>query len=174
MISSPKITLLSMLTALAVILSVVESLYINVGIPGVRLGLANILILLILYELVLKEALEVNIFRILISNIFTGSIFGIGFLMSLVGAIFSFVAMMIFYLFLKKFSIIGVSVIGSLFHLFGQILVAMLYVESVFGVLNYFAIIGISGVVTGIIVGIVVQLIQKTKVIEKYKKKYKL
>lgn len=174
MVTTPKIALLSMLTALAVVLSVVESLYINVGIPGVRLGLANIIILLTLYELGPKEALEVNLFRIFIASIFTGSIFGMGFLMSIVGAIFSFIAMLIFYLFLKKFSLIGVSVIGSLFHLFGQILVAMLYIDSFLGVLNYFAIIGISGVVTGILVGIIVTLIQKTKVIEKYKKRYKL
>ena len=89
-------------------------------------------------------------------------------------SISSFIAMLMFYLFLKKFSLIGVSVIGSLFHLFGQILVAMLYIESFLWVLNYFAIIGISGVVTGILVGIIVTLIQKTKVIEKYKKRYKL
>ena len=173
MSTTPKITLIAVLTALAVVLSVVESFIPSIGIPGVRLGWANILILLTLYELGPKEALEVNILRIFISNIFRGAIFGMGFLMSISGAIFSFLAMLLFYLLIRKFSIIGVSVIGSLFHLVGQILVAMIYIGSSL-IIYYLPVIGISGVITGIIVGIVVRLIQKTKVVEKYKKRYNL
>ena len=80
--------------------------------------------------------------------------------------------MIIFYLLIKRFSIIGVSVIGSIFHVSGQILIAMLYLGTAYIVL-YLPIIAISAIITGVFVGIVTQLIIKTGVIKKQREKYK-
>ncbi len=79
--------------------------------------------------------------------------------------------MIVFYLLIKKFSIIGVSVIGSLFHVFGQILVAMFYLGSAY-VIYYLPIISISAIITGVLVGITARLIIRTGVIKKQKERY--
>ena len=79
--------------------------------------------------------------------------------------------MILLYLVIKKFSIIGVSVIGSLFHVTGQIIIAMIYMGSVY-VVYYLPIIALSALITGIIVGFVAKAIIKTGVIKKQREKY--
>ena len=111
-----KIALLGVLTAAAIVISIIESFIPSIGIPGVKLGLANIVILIILYELGIVDAIVVNLLRVLMTAALRGTIFSMGFLMSLTGAIFSLTVMILFFVLIKKFSIIGVSVIGSLFH----------------------------------------------------------
>ena len=167
-----KIALLGVLTAAAIVISIIESFIPSIGIPGVKLGLANIVILIILYELGIVDAIVVNLLRVLMVASLRGTIFSMGFVMSLTGAIFSLTIMIVFYLLIKKFSIIGVSVIGSIFHVTGQILIAMLYLGTTYIVL-YFPIIGVSAIITGIFVGIVTKLIIKTGVIKKQREKYK-
>ena len=92
--------------------------------------------------------------------------------MYLTGAIFSLGIMILFHLLIKKFSIIGISVLGAVFHVIGQILIAMLYLQTAY-IWFYLPIIGISAVVTGVFVGIIAQLVIKTGVIRKQKEKYK-
>lgn len=167
-----KIALLGVLTAAAIVISILESFIPGVGIPGVKLGLANIVILVILYEIGVLEAIAVNIFRVVMASALRGTIFSMGFLMSLTGAVFSLTVMIVFYLLIKKFSIIGVSVIGSIFHVTGQILVAMLYLGTAYIVL-YLPVIAISAIITGVFVGVVAQLIIKTGIIKKQREKYK-
>ena len=167
-----KIALLGVLTAAAIVISILESFIPGVGIPGVKLGLANIVILVILYEIGILEAIAVNIFRVVMTAALRGTIFSMGFLMSLTGAVFSLTVMIVFYLLIKKFSIIGVSVIGSIFHVTGQILIAMLYLGTVYIVL-YLPFIAISAIITGVFVGVVAQLIIKTGIIKKQREKYK-
>ena len=167
-----KIALLGVLTAAAIVISILESFIPGVGIPGVKLGLANIVILVILYEIGILEAIAVNIFRVVMASALRGTIFSMGFLMSLTGAVFSLTVMIVFYLLIKKFSIIGVSVIGSIFHVTGQILVAMLYLGTAYIVL-YLPVIAISAIITGVFVGVVAQLIIKTGIIKKQREKYK-
>lgn len=164
MLTTRKIVIISLLSAIAIVLSVVEGFIPSFGIPGIKLGLANIIILLSMYEIGIKEALIINVVRILLGNILRGRIFDIGFLMSFTGATLSFLIMMVFCLWVKRFSIIGVSVIGSFFHIFGQVLVAMIYLESGY-ILYYLPFLGISALVTGIFVGLVALLIQKSKII---------
>jgi heptaprenyl diphosphate synthase len=94
-----------------------------------------------------------------------------GFFMSLTGAAFSLGIMILFYLLIKKFSIIGVSVIGSLFHVIGQILIAIFYLGTGY-IIYYLPIISISAIVTGVLVGITSKLIIKTGVIKKQKERY--
>ena len=94
-----------------------------------------------------------------------------GFLMSLTGAIFSLTIMIVFYVLIRKFSIIGVSVIGSIFHVTGQVLIAMAFLGSAYVVL-YLPFIAISAIITGVLVGIVAQVIIKTGIIKKQRQKY--
>lgn len=166
-----KMALLGVLTAAAIVIAILESFIPSVGIPGVKLGLANIVILVILYELGIVEAIIVNLLRVLVVGLVRGTFLSMGFLMSLSGAVLSLTIMIIFYLLVKKFSIIGVSVIGSIFHVSGQILIAMLYLGTAYIVL-YLPIIAISAIITGVFVGIVAQLIIKTGIIKKQREKY--
>ena len=166
-----RIALLGVLTAGAVVIAIIESFIPSIGIPGVKLGLANIIILITLYELGVLEAIEVNLIRVVVVGLVRGTFLSFGFLMSLTGAVLSLGVMILLYLLTKKFSIIGVSVIGSLFHVIGQILVAMIYLGTAYIVL-YLPIIGLSAIITGVIVGIIAQLVIKTEIIKKQKEKY--
>ena len=166
-----KMALLGVLTAGAIVIAILESFIPSVGIPGVKLGLANIVILIILYELGVVEAIIVNLLRVLVVGLVRGTFLSMGFLMSLTGAIFSLGIMVLFYLLIKKFSIIGVSVIGSLFHVFGQVLIAMFFLGTAY-IFLYLPIIAISAIITGVFVGIAAKLIINTGVIKKQREKY--
>ncbi len=166
-----KMALLAVLTAGAIVIAILESFIPSIGIPGVKLGLANIVILVILYELGIIEAVVVNLLRVLVVGLVRGTFLSMGFFMSLTGAVLSLGIMILFYLLIKKFSIIGVSVIGSIFHVTGQILIAMIYLGTAYIVL-YLPIIGLTAIATGIFVGIVSQLIIKTGIIKKQREKY--
>ena len=166
-----KMALLGVLTAGAIVIAILESFIPSIGIPGVKLGLANIVILIILYELGIVEAITVNLLRVLVVGLVRGTFLGMGFFMSLTGAVFSLGIMILFYLLIKKFSIVGVSVIGSIFHVGGQILIAMVYLGSAYIVL-YLPVLAISAIITGVFVGIIAKLIINTGIIRKQKEKY--
>ena len=166
-----KIAITGILTAGAIIVGIIESFIPSIGIPGVKLGLANIVILITLYELGILEALFVDLARVFIVGLLRGTIFTMGFFMSLTGAILSLGIMILFYLLIKKFSIIGVSVVGAIFHVIGQILVAWLFLSTPY-ILYYLPVIAISAIVTGVGVGVVANLVIKTGVIKKEKEKY--
>ena len=166
-----KMALLGVLTAAAIVIALLESFIPSIGIPGVKMGLANIVILIILYELGIWEAGVVNLLRVLVVSLARGTFLSMGFLMSLTGAALSFGIMVLFYLLIKKFSIIGVSVIGSVFHVTGQIIIAMIFLGSAY-IFLYLPIIAISAIITGVFVGIIAQLIIKTGIIRKQREKY--
>ena len=102
-----KMALLGVLTAAAIVIAILESFIPSIGIPGVKMGLANIVILIILYELGIWEAGVVNLLRVLVVSLARGTFLSMGFLMSLTGAALSFGIMVLFYLLIKKFSIIS-------------------------------------------------------------------
>ena len=163
--------LLGVLTAAAIVIAILESFIPSIGIPGVKMGLANIVILIILYELGIWEAGVVNLLRVLVVSLVRGTFLSMGFLMSFTGAVLSFGIMVLFYLLIKKFSIIGVSVIGSVFHVTGQIIIAMIFLGSAY-IFLYLPIIAISAIITGVFVGITAKLIIKTGIIRKQREKY--
>ena len=167
-----KMALLGVLTAGAIVIAILESFIPSIGIPGVKLGLANIVILVILYELGVVEAIIVNLLRVLVVGLVRGTFLSMGFLMSLTGAVLSLGIMILFYLLIKKFSIIGVSVIGAVFHVFGQILIAMIFLGTAY-IFLYLPIVAISAIITGVFVGIVAKLIINTGIIKKQREKYK-
>lgn len=150
-----KIAQLGVLTTLALILSYVESLIpVIVGIPGVKLGLANLVIVFMLYRMNVKDSLLVSIMRILLSGFLFGNMMSIVF--SLVGTLFS-IGIMYLMKKLDGFSILGVSVAGGCMHNLGQLCVSAFVVQTA-RLIYYFPVLMVSGVLTGFLIGILVRL----------------
>ena len=166
-----KIALLGVLLAATIVIAILESFIPSFTIPGIKLGFANIVILVTLYEVGILEAVFINVVRVFVVAFVRGTFLSMGFFMSLAGAFMSLGVMILLVLLIKKFSIIGVSVIGALFHVTGQILVAMIYMGSLY-VVFYLPIIALSAVITGVIVGLVASAIIRTGVIKKQREKY--
>ena len=148
-----KITRLSMLLAISVVLSLIESLIplLNGIIPGIKLGFANIVILFTLYTFSLKDAFIISILRVFLVGILRTGVFSITFFFSLFGALLCFLFMYMFKIF-TKLSIVCVSIIGSVMHTIGQIIIAVIFLSNV-NILYYLPILLITSIVTGIIVG---------------------
>ena len=127
-----KIALLGVLLATTIVIAILESFIPSFTIPGIKLGFANIVILVTLYELGIWEAVFINVVRVFVVALVRGTFFSMGFFMSLTGAFMSLGVMILLVLLIKKFSIIGVSVLGALFHVTGQILIAMAYMGSAY------------------------------------------
>ena len=153
-----KIAFLGMFAAFAMILSFVEmQIPAFVAIPGIKLGLPNIAVVLILYKIGSKEAVTCSFVRILLSNILFGSL--VSFLYSAAGAALSLTAMII----MKKmnmFSVVTVSVVGGVTHNMAQIVVACLITETA-QLLYYLPVLIISGLIAGIIIGMIAALSYK-------------
>ena len=147
-----KLTLLSVLTAAALILSYAESVLppIFPTVPGIRVGLPNIVIIFVLYRMDVRSAISVSLVRIVIAALLFGS--PISFVYSLAGAFLSLTVMAL----LKKLNIlsaVGVSVAGGIFHNMGQILAAILLLQTV-QIGYYFLILAITGTVSGLFIGL--------------------
>lgn len=147
-----KVAYFGVFTALALIFSYVESLIpINLGIPGVKLGFANLIIVIALYKMSIKGAYILSVVRIVLAGFMFGNLFAI--LYSLSGGMLSLTIMCI----LKKtnkFSVFGVSMAGGVFHNIGQLLMAAIVLESV-SIGYYFPVLLLSGLVTGFVIGVV-------------------
>lgn len=146
----------ALLAALALIFSYIETLIpMNFGIPGIKLGIANLVVIIALYYLGPRYAFVINLIRVLVAGLLFTGLFGC--LFSLAGAILSFVTMLL----AKKtglFSVTGVSICGGVFHNLGQILVAAFLIDSL-KIFAYFPVLIISGVISGAIIGIIAHLI---------------
>ncbi|ONI46579.1 heptaprenyl diphosphate synthase [Candidatus Epulonipiscium fishelsonii] len=149
---------LGMMVTLALIFSYIEVLIpIQLPIPGVKLGLANVVIVVVLYKWGIKEAFLVSTIRVILSGFLFGNPMMI--LYSLAGCTLSIFIMALVY---RKniFSIMGVSILGAIFHNIGQTLVAIIVLES-FSIMYYSAILLVSALVTGLIIGILAQQLMK-------------
>ena len=153
-----KIARMGLLVALSMILSYVESLIpAFVAVPGVKVGLANIVVIFALYTLGPIEALIVSLLRVILSSFLFGSVLSL--LYSLSGALLS-IGGMILMKKLKIFSTTVVSVTGGVLHNVGQILVACLVLETDV-LLYYLPVLILSGVITGAVIGIIASLVIK-------------
>lgn len=145
-----KTAFCGLVLALALIAGYAENLVpVAVAIPGIKLGAANSVILILLYMVGVKEAFLVNISRALLSGFLFGSMSSI--LYSLSGAVLSLVVMTL----LKKtdrFSISGVSMAGGVFHNIGQLTMAALVLETT-AVWYYLPVLIITGSITGFLIG---------------------
>ena len=146
-----KVAVFGVFTSLALILSYVELLIpINFGIPGMKLGLANLLVVSLLYKGCPRDALLLSVIRILLSGLIFGNMFSIFY--SLGGGLLSLAVMV----FLKKtgqFTVAGISIGGGASHNVGQLLVAMFVVQT-YQVGYYLPVLLIAGVITGAVIGI--------------------
>ena len=153
-----KVAIFGVFIALALIFSYVELLIpINFGIPGAKLGLANLMTVLVLYKMGIKEALALSVTRIILSGFMFGNLFGI--LYSLSGGLLSFLVMVL----LKKsdrFSVAGVSIGGGTAHNIGQLLVAMVVVQT-YQVGYYLQVLLVAGEMTGLLIGLVAKEVLK-------------
>lgn len=144
---------LSLLSAIGIVLGLFESVIpLPVAIPGARLGLSNIVVLVIIVSIGYKEGFFVSIFKTVILVLVTGAVSS--FFFSMGGAILSSISMIISHKILKKYlSLIGISEIGSFFHNLGQVLVAS-YIMKTTAILAYLPLLVILGIFTGYFVGL--------------------
>lgn len=145
--SHNRVAWYGMLVALAMMASYLELfLPINFGIPGIKLGLANIVVVCVLYLMGTGAAFFVSLLRIILSGILFGNVFGI--LYSLAGGLLSFLVMALAKRYLVIFGIPGVSILGGIFHNIGQVAVAVLVVENL-KIAFYLPLLVAAGAVTG-------------------------
>lgn len=146
-----KIINFSMLLAISIVLGIIDS-FIPILFVGFKLGLANIIVLYVLYKYGFKSAIFISILRVLLVSMLRTGLFSISFYFSITGAILSIIMMSLFKL--TKLSVIGVSVIGSISHIIGQVIIAsiILNTSSVFTLLPLLI---IFSCITGVIIGII-------------------
>ncbi|WP_274419870.1 Gx transporter family protein [Blautia sp. XA-2221] len=156
--NNKKTAYLGLFAAVAIIFGYVESLIpFFAGIPGIKLGLANLAVLFILETYTWKEAALVSAVRIVVIGFLFGNMFTI--IYSLAGAALSLFVMTL----MKKssgFSILGISVAGGVSHNIGQLIVAALIVENT-SLLYYAPVLLISGVITGLLIGLLTKEVTK-------------
>ena len=155
---SKRVATYGLLVALAFILSYIESLFpLSLAIPGIKLGLANLVVITALYKMGVKEAFVLSVIRIIL----VGFTFGNPSMMmfSLVGGLLSCILMVIFKK-SKLFSMVGVSIIGGIAHNIGQIVVAILVVDNI-DIIYYLPFLLIFGVIMGAVIGILATIIIK-------------
>ena len=153
-----RMTTSALLATTALLFSYIEILIpYNAGIPGVKLGLANLAIIIALYKMDIKYAVSINLIRILLAGLLFTGIFAMFY--SLAGGMLSLLVM---YLLKRtdKFSMIGVSMAGGVAHNLGQLTVAALIVENA-KMYVYFSVLVFSGIFFGIMIGIVAYIIEK-------------
>ena len=147
-----RVAYFGVFTALALIFSYVESLIpIHFGIPGVKLGVANLIIVIALYKMSIKETYALSVVRIVLAGFMFGNLFAI--LYSLAGGMLSLTIMSV----LKrvgKFSVFGISIAGGVFHNVGQLIMAAFVLESI-SIGYYFPVLLISGLLTGFVIGLI-------------------
>lgn len=157
-----EITTISILAAMSIVIGILESLITPLGdiLPGLKLGLANIIILFALYTYNFKTSLIISLIRVFIVALLrTG--FGFNFFFSLGGAILSIIVMAL----AKKthLSLIGVSILGSISHSIGQVLIGIFLLKNS-NIIYYLPYLALFSIPTGIIIGVITKkLINSTK-----------
>lgn len=146
-------TLLANFLAIAIVLNIIESAIPIIPVPGAKLGFANVVTLVIIYVYSFKDGFAITVLRVLLVALLTGKLLGPVFYMSMSGAVAATLAMGIF----KKtnyFGIIGVSVLGSIFHSFGQIAAGIFVIGSV-AVIAYLPVMLFLSIPAGVLTGII-------------------
>ena len=153
-----KLTEYACLLGFAMMVSYLEAVIpIPLGIPGAKLGLANVVIVFCLYYLGPFGAIMVNLCRILLCGLLFGNLYSI--LYSLAGAVFS-ILVMVFIKQIKLFSLVGVSVAGGVAHNIGQLLLALL-ITKVLILMYYVPFLLVMGALTGLLNGSVAGIVYK-------------
>ena len=157
MMNSKKITRTALLITMAALLGYVESLFPPiVPVPGIKLGLANAVVMFVLYADSGKSAWTVSMLKVILCSVLFGT--ATSFIYSLCGGALS-LAVMLLAKRVKIFSVSGVSSIGGIFHNLGQLVCAYFFVGK--GAILYIPVLSVSGAVCGVLIGVMVQLILK-------------
>lgn len=153
---SKKTAFFAIFVALAFVFSYLESLIpLNFGIPGIKLGLANLVVVTAMYTVGEKQAFAVSVIRIILAGLTFGGVFSLVY--SLAGGILSFCAMLLAKR-CRALSEIGVSVIGGATHNIGQIAAAAVVMET-YRIVYYLPVLLLTGAVTGAVIGVVSRMI---------------
>ena len=158
--STEKILILAAYSIMAVLLFVVESI-IPKPLPFMRIGLANVFILLILVQIGFFPALVVTLTKVIVGNLFSGLLFTPLVLFSLVSSIISLLVMYAFYKSRISFSLIGVSIAGAISHLLTQLVLGYFLFIHTSRIFALFPIVLLVGLVSGLITGMLVIILYK-------------
>ena len=146
-----RIAFVGLFSSLALLLSYVEFLLppIFAAVPGLKVGLPNVVILYVLYSLGFKYAALVSFVRVALSSLLFGSVMTLAY--SAAGAVLSLTVMVILK-HIDKLSAVGVSVAGGILHNLGQIIVAVILLDTP-EIAYYMLVLTLTGTVSGIFVG---------------------
>lgn len=159
-----RIIELSVFLALSIVLGYLES-FIPSFLPGVKPGLANVIILIVLMYFSWWQALLLSLIRVFIVSLLCGSIFQFGFFVSLSGAIFSFLAMLLIYKTLKdKVSVYTISIVGSFFHVNAQVFMVFVLMNFNVGIFYYLPWIMLLSFPMGALTGFITHMINKSPI----------
>lgn len=148
--------MLGLTIALAMIMSYIEVLVpLSFAVPGIKMGLANIVIIFVLYKFGIKDAALVSLIRVILVSLLFSNVMAMWY--SLAGAVLSLSVMWVLKK-IDKFSVIGVSVAGGVMHNVGQIIMAIILLGAE-QIALYLPVLIITGTVTGIVIGIVSGLV---------------
>ena len=151
-----RLALCAILAAMAMILSYIEALIpMPVPVPGIKIGLANLIVLIAIYRLGFKYAFIINCVRIVTAGLLFTGVFGV--LYSMAGGILSILVMYGLYR-SKIFGIVGISMAGGVAHNFGQLVTACLIMSNI-RLMSYFAFLLFAGMISGIVIGIVAWMV---------------
>lgn len=155
--TSKKLTRTAVCVTAAVLLGYIESLFPPVvPIPGIKIGLANMIIIVLLYADSEKSAWAVSVMKVILTSVLFGT--ATSFIYSMCGAVLSLLVMCI----AKKtriFSAVGVSSLGGIFHNLGQLICAYFFVGK--GAVLYMPVLCLTGAVCGVLTGLSAQLMIK-------------
>ena len=151
-----KVAMLGLTIALAMIMSYIEALVpLSFAVPGIKMGLANIVIIFVLYKIGTKEAILVSLIRVILVSLLFSNVMAMAY--SIAGAVLSLSVMWL----LKKtdkFSFVGVSIAGGIMHNVGQIIMAVILLGTE-QIALYLPVLIITGTATGVVIGIVSGLV---------------
>ena len=153
-----KVAVLGLCVALAMIMSYIASLFpLNLAVPGIKMGLANIVIIFLLYRVGFSSACIVSLIRVFLVSMLFGNVMMMAY--SIAGAVLSLAVMLV----LKKcgkFSVVGVSIAGGVAHNAGQIIMAVILLGAK-QIAYYLPVLAVTGTVTGVLIGIAASVVIK-------------
>lgn len=154
-----KMAQLALFLAMGIILNFIEAMIpIPLPIPGIKLGLANTIGLVLLYYYGPKEYIGIGFLRVLLVGVLRTGLFSFAFLLSLSGWFLASIIALILYIFKRQVSIYGLSAASGAFHGIGQILMAMILYGTT-GLMAYLGILMVTGTITGLLTGLVTSLL---------------
>ncbi|HRX44537.1 MAG TPA: Gx transporter family protein [Acholeplasmataceae bacterium] len=150
-----KMVLLANFLAIAIVLNIIESAIPVIPVPGAKLGFANVVTLIVLYVYSFKDSSIITLSRVFLVALLTGKLLGPVFYMSFAGSVLAMLAMGLF----KKsnfFGILGVSVLGSVFHCIGQVIGGYFVIGST-AIILYLPIMLFLSIPAGVVTGLIAQ-----------------